>query len=113
MYYVATYVDVQPQSTTDALKLLKQYLEGTNAEAGSVWTTALQEMFRPNRFVTLEAWKDESAFHNHEGTGHTAEFRSGLKPIHNSPYDQRIHLGFAVGEVHSQSDPDTLYVVTH
>jgi len=63
--------------------------------------------------VMLEAWKDESAFHNHGRNVDTAEFRSRLKPIHNSPYDQRVHLGFAVGEVHGQSDPGTLYVVTH
>jgi quinol monooxygenase YgiN len=78
-----------------------------------MWTTVLQETFRPNRFVILEAWKEESSFLEHDKASHTTEFRSRLKAIHNSPYDQRVHQRFAVGEVHNATDSAALNVVTH
>src|SRR5215510_1972604 len=104
MIHIATYVDVQPRPINDAVALLKRYRESTSTEEGSMRTTVLQETFRPNRFVILEAWKEESSFLAHDKANHTTEFRSRLKAIHNSPYDQRVHQRFAVGEVHNATD---------
>jgi quinol monooxygenase YgiN len=94
--YVVTYIDVQPDRTRHAIVLLNQYREASSAEEGSPNITVFQETGRPSHFVILEAW-DDSRFQLHESAGHTTRFRSQLRDIHNSPYDQRVHHAFAVG----------------
>jgi quinol monooxygenase YgiN len=72
----------------------------------------LQEASRPNRFVIIEAWQDDSSFQVHESAEYTAQFRSRLRIIHNSPYDQRVHHSFAVGPERG-ARVGMLSVVTH
>jgi quinol monooxygenase YgiN len=110
---VVTYIDVQPSSTNEAIALLKQYREGNVREAGHVSTHVLQEISRQNRFVIVEEWNDEASMQARENAEHRAEFRSRLRVIHNSPYDQRLHLAFAVGEHASSEGPGAFHVVTH
>src|SRR2546427_3938380 len=95
-FYVATYVDVQVNSTNEGVALIKQYRDATHAEKGNSGTDFVQETGRPSHFVILEFWKDQASFEAHEKAAHTAQFRSKLKAIHNSPYDQRVHQGLAV-----------------
>jgi len=106
MMYVATYVDVQPAQTANAVKLLTEY-----AKAGSV--EVFQEVFRRNRFVMIEAWQDDAAFQAHEGAGDSVQFRSNLKAIHNSPYDQRVHQSFSVELKGREANAGAFVVVTH
>jgi quinol monooxygenase YgiN len=106
MTYVATYVDVQPAHTGQALGLLTQYAKSSSIEV-------FQETFRQNRFVIIEAWQDDAAFQAHESAGNTLEFRSQLKAIHNSPYDQRVHQSFAVESKGRESNAGAFVVVTH
>jgi quinol monooxygenase YgiN len=94
--YVATYVDVQLNSTNEGVALIKQYREATSVEKGNSGVDVVQEIGRPNHFVIIELWKDPTSFDGHEKAPHTAQFRSRLKAIHNSPYDQRVHQGLAV-----------------
>jgi quinol monooxygenase YgiN len=112
MIYVATYIDVEPDSTREGMSLLKQYKKGAGSESGNSSVVVLQEISRQNRFVIIEAWKDDASFQAHESAAATASFRSSLKPIHNSPYDQRVHQAFSIG---SQSLPEraNFCVVTH
>ena len=106
MIYVATYIDVQPAQTANAIKLLTQY-----AKAGSI--EVFQEVFRRNRFVMIETWQDDAAFQPHESAGDTAQFRSNLKAIHNSPYDQRVHQSFSVESKVREANAGAFVVVTH
>ena len=106
MIYVATYVDVQPAHTAHAINLLTQY-----AKAGSI--EVFQEAFRQNRFVMIEAWQDDAAFQTHESAGDTVQFRSNLKAIHNSPYDQRVHQSFSVESKGGEANPDAFVVVNN
>jgi quinol monooxygenase YgiN len=97
MTYVVTYIDVQPNETgQQAIALLKEYRQASSAEDGNSGVTVLQEMNRSGRFVIIEGW-EESSFHVHEAAEHTARFRSGLRAVQTSPYDQRLHHAFAVG----------------
>ena len=98
MIYVATYIDIQPSSTTDGAALTKVYAAQTRGENGCLSVEPVQELGRKNRFVVIENWKDEASLDAHEQAANTAEFRSKLKAIHNSPYDRRVHLGFAVSQ---------------
>src|SRR5205823_4317970 len=113
MTYVVTYVDAQPDFTRQAITLLLHYRAITGAEVGNSGIAVLQENARRNRFVLVEAWQDESFFQLHENAEHTAQFRSGLRAIHNSPYDQRVHHVFSVGPEPKAAGPATLSAVTH
>src|SRR5262245_14657153 len=113
MIHVVTYVDVQPHHTADCIALLTEYRKSSQSEPGNAGLNVLQEIHRPNRFVVVEVWQDESSFQNHEGAAHTLRFRSSLKGIHNSPYDQRVHQSFAIGSPKPSESSEALCVVTH
>jgi quinol monooxygenase YgiN len=106
MTYIATYVDIQPNHTAQAIPSLTQY-----AKSGSI--EIFQEAFRQNRFVIIETWQDDAAFQEHESDGRTTQYRTDLKAIHNSPNDQRVHQSFSVGSGGSESNAGTLVVITH
>jgi len=114
MTYVATYIDVKRDAQAEAVTLIRRYCETTASENGSRWISAVQETFRPNRFVILEGWQDDTAQQAHDGAAHTSQFRARLNVIHNSPYDQRIHHEFAAGLESPKIDsPGAFHVVTH
>lgn len=112
-FYVATYVDVQPGSTNQGITLIRQYREASRAEGGNLGVETVQETSRPNRFVIVEIWRNQSSFEAHEKTEQTARFRERLKAIHNSPFDQRVHLGFTIGAAPAARGSDTVSAVTH
>ena len=105
MVHVVTYIDIDPKSIAEGLALLKSYRSQGDA-------IVLQETNRRNRFAMIEVWNDEGAFQAHEGSPRVAEFRSRLRAIHNSPYDQRVHHTFAAGPQREAGD-GMLYCVTH
>ena len=80
-FYVATYVDVQLNSTNDGGALIKQYRETARAEKGNSGVDVVQEIGRPYHFVIIELWKDQASFEAHEKGGPTGQFRSKLVPL--------------------------------
>jgi quinol monooxygenase YgiN len=111
--YVATYIDVQLSSTEQSVALIRQYREASRIEPGNSGVDVVREIGRPNRFVIIEVWKDQSSFDAHERAGHTSQFRSKLKAIHNSPFDQRVHRGFAIDPRPPAAGRDIVSAVTH
>ncbi len=112
-FYVATYIDVPVNATNEGMALVKQYRDASRTEKGNAGADFVQEMGRPSRFVIVEFWKDQSSFDGHEKAGQTAQFRSKLKAIHNSPYDQRVHQGLAVDPRPWSAARGAVSVVTH
>jgi quinol monooxygenase YgiN len=110
--YVATYIEVQPGRSAEAVALIGEYAERMRGETGCLAVDALQELHRQNRFAVIEAWDDDSSHQAHEAAVAAAEFRSRLRDIHKSPYDQRIHHGFEVG-ARGEATPSSLFIVTH
>jgi len=113
MTYVVTYIDIQPSFMAQAIAELKRYSDASSAEQGNASIRLLQETSRQNRFVVVEVWTDESSFQRHETATHTAQFRSTLSSIHNSPFDQRVHHAFAVVEASREPERGASFVVTH
>jgi quinol monooxygenase YgiN len=111
--YIVTYIDVQRSSTSVGAALIRQYRDASVTEAGNERVDVLLETSRPNRFVMIEVWKDPSSLESHEKAEHTAQFRTRLSAIHNSPFDRRVHDGFAIGPAPAAARGETLYVVTH
>ncbi len=114
VFYVATYVDVQPSSKNQGIALMYEYREASSTKSsGNSGIDIVQETGRPNRSVIMEVWKDQSSFEAHEQAEYTARFRARLKAIHNSPYDQRVHHGLAIDPRPPAAGPDIVFVLTH
>jgi quinol monooxygenase YgiN len=111
--YVATYLDVEPGSIGTGAALIERYVRDTQADMGNLAASAFAEIGRANRFVVIESWKDRESFASHEGAAHTTEFRSKLKAIHRSPFDQRVTHGFEVDPQPGTPAADSVCVVTH
>jgi quinol monooxygenase YgiN len=110
--YVATYIDVKRDSTVEGIALLVLYRDSRTTAVGPS-IEVLRETSRPYRFAIIESIKDQSAFEKRERAEQTLQFRAKLKAIHSSPYDQRVHKGFAIGPSTGQTTRDSLCVVTH
>ena len=111
--YIATYVDVQPPLSGQSVTIIEQYCNAARKEAGNVSIEVVQEISRSNRFVILEVWTDQASFETHERVNHTADFRSRLRAIHVSPYDQRVHQGLTIDARRVAIPHNSVSVVTH
>jgi quinol monooxygenase YgiN len=111
--YVATYVDIQPSLSGQGVTLIEQYRNATQKEAGNVSIDVVQEISRSNRFVILEVWRDQASFETHDKANHTADFRSRLRAIHGSPYDQRVHQGLTIDARKVAIPRNSVSVVAH
>ena len=112
MTYIVTYIEVPPGSTSQAITLIGEYRKASGGEEGYSGIDVLLEVHRENRIVVMESWSAE-AQQVHENAEQTSRFRSRLKDIHKSPYDQRVHHGFAVAPYSGVPGSDALFLVTH
>jgi quinol monooxygenase YgiN len=111
--YLATYVDVMPNSVDAGAKLLAQYRDASRKQDGNIRFDVLQEMTRPNRFAIVEVWTDKAALDAHVAAASTSQFRGELKAIQNAPYDERTNNGLYVGSAKIENRSGAIYVLTH
>jgi quinol monooxygenase YgiN len=111
--YIATYVDMDMAATNQGTALINAYREETRAEKGNLVVDVIRETGRQSRAVVVEIWDGQPSFEMHEKAGHTIQFRTKLKAIQNSPYDQRIHKGLSVDTRAWAQQRGAVSVVTH
>jgi quinol monooxygenase YgiN len=111
--YLATYVDVMPNSVVSGAALLKQYRAASLKDDGNLRFDVVQEIGRPNRFAIVEAWRDKAALDAHAQAAATLQFRDKLKAIENAPYDERVNSGLYIGQGKSENQTGAIYVLTH
>jgi quinol monooxygenase YgiN len=111
--YVATYVEVLPNSVAPADAMLRRYRDASRAEDGNLRFDVLAEIARPNRFVIIEAWRDKAAFAAHSQAASAAQFREKLEPIQDAPPDVRIDNALYLARGESEDKAAAVYVVTH
>ena len=111
--YGATYVEVAPGAIPQGIALLKALGAATRKEDGNLRFQVAQERDRPNRFVVIEAWKDQAALEGHRKGKPYAEFNEKLVPIRNAPLDERVHHALAAGANMPAPSSGTIWVVTH
>src|ERR1043166_928914 len=85
--YGATYVEVAPSPTSQAVGRLKGLVTASRKEDGNLRFPMVQERQRPNRFVVIEAWKDLTAYDGHLKSLPYLDFKDKLGPIRNAPID--------------------------
>jgi quinol monooxygenase YgiN len=111
--YVATYVEVAPAAAGQAIALIKELGTAVRAEDGNLRFQAVQERARPNRFVVIDAWKDQKAFEAHGKGAAVTAFRQKLTAIQNAPPDERVNGPFLAAAALPASARGNVWVVTH
>ena len=111
--YGATYVEVAPSATSQAIALLKTLGTASRKEDGNLRFRVVQERDRPNRFVVIEAWKDQAAFEGHRKGKPYAEFNEKLAAIRNAPPDERVHNALVAAATMPGATRGAIWVVTH
>ncbi len=111
--YTAAYIEIKSSAITSGVALAQQYARNSQAEAGNLAVSALQETGRTNRFVIVEAWRDQASFDDHAKSAHALQFLQKLAAIEAAPYDQRINHGFAIDPQPGKAGSNAVYVVTH
>jgi quinol monooxygenase YgiN len=111
--YGATYVEVAPGATSQGIELLKALAAASRKEDGNLRFQVVQERQRPNRFVVIEAWKDQAAFDGHRKGKPYAEFNEKLASIRNAPPDERVHSALAAAATMPGSTHGAIWVITH
>jgi quinol monooxygenase YgiN len=111
--YLVTYVEVMPNAPAAGIAVLKEYRDATAKEDGNLRVDALQEIDRPNRFVIVEAWRDQVALLAHGQGGSTLKFRVELAPISAAPFDERVTDALYVTAGKTDNRSGAIYVVTH
>lgn len=111
--HVATYIELVSASVKDGAALLTQYRDASRKENGNMRAEVAREIGRPNRFVVLEVWKDQTAFEAHGKAATTTAFRDKLKTIHGGPYDERVHNSLNVGPNDATGAKGAIIVVSH
>jgi quinol monooxygenase YgiN len=111
--YVATYVEVMPNSVESGSALLRRYRDASRAEDGSLRFDVLAEIARPTRFVIIEAWRDKGALAVHTLSAGTLQFHDQLVAIQEAPPDVRIDKDLYLEKGPSDNKAGALYVVTH
>ena len=89
--YVVTHIDITPNYTEDATKLLKEFAKETRTDPALVRYDLLQQDSRANHFVAVEVWESREAYEAHGGHPHSIAFREKLQPMLGSPFDVRLH----------------------
>jgi quinol monooxygenase YgiN len=112
MIYVVSYLDVVARQKAQGITMLKQFRTACAGESGNLRCEAVQRMEQQNEFAILEVWKDEQAYQAH-AAGPGAQLRARLKPILASPYDERVHTGFAVLAPQPAPAGRIVYAITH
>lgn len=110
--HIATYIEVAAASASGGLKALIAYSDATRRGDGNISVDIVQETSRPNRFVVLEAWRDQAAFDAHGTSTATSSMREKLRPIANAPADQRVHNALSAGSGAS-TGREFVIVVSH
>lgn len=110
--YVVGYIDVLAASKHQAMSLLNRFRNACAKESGNLRCEIAQRMEQQNEFAIMEVWKDQASFTAHAG-GPGAQLRDRLKPMLASPYDERIHTGYAVAPPQPAPAGRIVYAITH
>jgi quinol monooxygenase YgiN len=111
--HAVTYLDVSTDWVVQGAGLIKQYRDLSAKQAGNLEFIALQEVNRPNRFVIVEAWKDQAAFEAHGKSADAALFNFTLEAIRNSPPNQHVLQNFSSAPARAAPASGAIRMVEH
>ena len=110
--YVVSFIEVAPSSARNATAVLRALRDASRKEAGNSGFAILQRIGQSQQFAILEVWRDTKAQASHAAAAGTAQLHGKLKPYLAAPIDERLHIGFVVGQP-KVSGAGSVYVLTH
>jgi quinol monooxygenase YgiN len=111
--YAVVYFEAAKPDVAEAAALARQYSEAGRKEPGNAAFDAFQEIGRPSRLATFEAWRDKAAFESHKASASAAAFRDKLQPMLVGPFEMREFSGFSVVPPTARGGHGAVYVLTH
>ena len=113
LVYAVTYFEAAAPDVAHAAALTRQFAAASLKEPNNAGFEAFQEIGRPSRVATLEAWHDKAASDAHSASASASAFRDKLKPMLVGPIEIRSFHGFSIAPPSAQGGPLAVYVVTH
>ncbi|HEY3909514.1 MAG TPA: antibiotic biosynthesis monooxygenase [Stellaceae bacterium] len=113
LVYAITYFEVSPSAIAHTAVSAGQYAEASGKEPGSAGFEAFEEIGRPSRFATVEAWRDTAAASAHAAAASTHRFADQLRPALVGPFEIRRFDGLSVVAPKAQGERHAVWVLTH
>jgi len=110
--YIVTYMEVAPNSASEARQLILAYANEARKASGAVQVDALQRISDPGHFALIEQWQSQGAKQAFAATDPVTKFRAGLDPLQSAAYDERIHAALSVGPS-TPASGDPVVILTH
>jgi len=110
--YIVTYMEVAPNSASEARQLILAYANEARKASGAVQVDALQRISDPGHFALIEQWQSQGAKQAFAATDPVTKFRAGLNPLQSAAYDERIHAALSVGPS-TPASGDPVVILTH
>jgi len=110
--YIVTYMEVAPNSASEARQLILGYANEARKASGAVQVDALQRISDPGHFALIEQWQSQGAKQAFAATDPVTKFRAGLNPLQSAAYDERIHAVLSVGPS-TPASGDPVVILTH
>jgi quinol monooxygenase YgiN len=110
--YIVTYMEVAPDSASEARQLILAYANDARKASGAVQVDALQRISDPGHFALIEQWQSQVAKQAFAATDPVTKFRAGLNPLQSAAYDERIHAALSVGPS-TPASGDPVVILTH
>jgi len=110
--YIVTYMEVAPDSASEARQLILAYANEARKASGAVQVDALQRISDPGHFALVEQWQSQGAKQAFAATDPVTKFRAGLNPLQSAAYDERIHAALSVSPS-SPASGDPVVILTH
>jgi len=110
--YIVTYMEIAPNSASEARKLLLAYASEARKTPGAVQIDALQRISDPGHFALIEQWQSQAAKQAFAATEPVTKFRAALSPLQSAAYDERLHAALSVGASKPASG-DPVVILTH
>jgi quinol monooxygenase YgiN len=111
--WIVTYFEAAATAAPRCAALVRQYAAASRKEAGNTEFDAFEEIGRPSRFATLEAWRDKSAWQAHAAAPASTAFREKVQPLLVGPFEVRIFNGLSLAAASAQAGRQAVWVLTH
>ena len=111
-YYAVSYVETTGSSTEKAAAALKQYRDGSRAQAGFTRAEFFEQLGRPGHFAVVETWRDQKSFDARDASTQK-RLLDALEPMRVSGYDQRPYKSLSVGTSPPPAGRQIVYVISH
>jgi quinol monooxygenase YgiN len=111
-FYTVTYVEVGPVLAKLGAATLKAYRDASRKDAGVVHLDVYQRIDRPNQFVVLGSWTNQTAYDAHAAGDNVKNLNEKLGTTLAAPNDTRQHNALSVAAAKSGAK-DPIFAVTH